>query len=221
MRKALVIEDNSSEAADYVAVLKSRGYECDMAHAGDIGYSMLVGGGYDVAVIDQVLPVMDGETIVRNARRNGINTIIICASNHVGKAERLEVVRAGADHYIEKPVSADELMSYVMALERRVGGEQSVIAYRSIVVNRSERTAFCNNQDLKLRGQAFDFLVLLLNNRGRYVPVKRILKEICPGAKPLGLDAVRQAKLRLCERLEACGAENVIDTKKGDGYAIL
>lgn len=221
MRKALVIEDNSSEAADYVAVLESMGYECDMAHAGDIGYSMLVGGGYDVAVIDQVLPVMDGETIVRNARRNGINTIIICASNHVGKAERLEVVRAGADHYIEKPVSADELMSYVMALERRVGGEQSVIAYRSIVVNRSERTAFCNNQDLKLRGQAFDFLVLLLNNRGRYVPVKRILKEICPGAKTLGLDAVRQAKLRLCERLEACGAENVIDTKKGDGYAIL
>ena len=221
MRKALVIEDNSSEAADYVAVLKSMGYECDMAHAGDIGYSMLVGGGYDVAVIDQVLPVMDGETIVRNARRNGINTIIICASNHVGKAERLEVVRAGADHDIVKPVSADELMSYVMALERRVGGEQSVIAYRSIVVNRSERTAFCNNQDLKLRGQAFDFLVLLLNNRGRYVPVKRILKEICPGAKTLGLDAVRQAKLRLCERLEACGAENVIDTKKGDGYAIL
>ena len=221
MKKALVIEDNSSEAADYVAVLKSMGYECDMAHAGDVGYSMLVGGCYDVAVIDQVLPGMDGETIVRNARRNGIKTIIICASNHVGKAERLEVVRAGADHYIEKPVSAEELLSYVMALERRVGGEQSVITYRSIVVNRSERTAFCNNKDLKLTGQAFDFLVLLLNNRGRYVPVKRILKEICPGAKTLGQDAVRQAKMRLCERLEACGAGDVIDTKKGVGYAIF
>jgi DNA-binding response OmpR family regulator len=96
-----------------------------------------------------------------------------------------------------------------------------MIAYRSTVVNRSERTAFCNDKDLKLKGQAFDFLVLLLDNRGRYVPAKRILKEICPGAKTLGLDAVRQAKLRLCERLEACGAVNVIDTKKGVGYAIL
>ena len=221
MRKALVIEDNASEAADYKAVLKSMGYECDMAHAGDIGYSMLISGDYDVAVIDQVLPGMNGETIVRNARRNGIKTIIICASNHVGKAERLEVVRAGADHYIEKPVSADELMSYVTALERRIGGEQSVISYRSIVVNRYERTAFCNDQDLKLKGQAFDFLVLLLVNRGRFVSTKRILKEVCPGAKTLGLDAVRQAKLRLCERLEACGAGNVIETKKGVGYAIL
>ena len=221
MRKALVIEDNASEAADYMAVLKSMGYKCDIAHAGDIGYSMLGSGDYDVAVIDQVLPGMDGETIVRNARRNGIKTIIICASNHVGKAERLEVVLAGADHYIEKPVSADELMSYVAALERRVGGEQSVIAYRSIVVNKAERTAFCNDKDLELKGQIFDFLVLLLDNRGRYVPAKRILKEICPGAKTLGLDAVRQVKLRLCERLEACGAGNVIETKKGVGYAIL
>ena len=221
MKKALVIEDNASEAADYVAVLRSMGYECDMAHAGDIGYSMLISGDYDVAVVDQVLPGMEGETIVRNARRNGIKTIIICASNHVGKAERLEVVRAGADHYIEKPVSADELMSYVAALERRIGGEQSVIKYRSIVVNRAERTAFCNDKDLKLKGQTFDFLVLLLDNRGRFVPTTRILKEICPGAKTLGLDAVRQAKMRLCERLEACGAENVIDTRKGVGYAIL
>ena len=216
MRKALVIEDNSTEAADYMAVLKSMGYKCDIAHAGDIGYSKLVSGDYD-----QVLPGMDGETIVRNARRNGIKAIIICVSNHVGKAERLEVVRAGADHYIEKPVSADELMSYVTALERRVGGEQSVIAYRSIVVNRAERTAFCNDKDLELKGQIFDFLVLLLDNRGRYVHAKRILKEICPGAKTLGLDAVRQVKLRLCERLEACGAGNVIETKKGVGYAIL
>jgi len=221
MRKALVIEDNASEAADYMAVFKSMGYECDMAQAGDIGYSMLANGGYDVAVIDQVLPGMDGETIVRNARRSGIKTIIICASNHVGKAERLEVVRAGADHYIEKPVSADELISYVTALERRVCGEQPVIDYRSIVVNRSERTAFYKNQDLKLKGQAFDFLVLLLDNRGRFVPTKRILKEICPGAKTLGVDAVRQAKLRLCERLEACGAGDVIAMKKGVGYAIL
>ena len=221
MRKALVIEDNASEAADYMAVLRSIGYECDMARAGDVGYSMLVSGGYDVAIVDQVLPGMEGEAIVRSARRNGIKTIIICASNHVGKAERLEVVRAGADHYIEKPVSADELISYVTALERRACGEQSVIDYRSIVVNRSERTAFYKNQDLKLKGQAFDFLVLLLDNRGRFVPAKRILKEICPGAKALGVDAVRQAKLRLCERLEACGAGNIIDTKKGVGYAIL
>ena len=217
----MVIEDNASEAADYMAVLRSMGYECDMARAGDVGYSMLVSGGYDVAIVDQVLPGMEGEAIVRSARRNGIKTIIICASNHVGKAERLEVVRAGADHYIEKPVSADELISYVTALERRACGEQSVIDYRSIVVNRSERTAFYKNQDLKLKGQAFDFLVLLLDNRGRFVPAKRILKEICPGAKALGVDAVRQAKLRLCERLEACGAGNIIDTKKGVGYAIL
>ena len=74
---------------------------------------------------------------------------------------------------------------------------------------------------MELKGQIFDFLVLLLDNRGRYVPAKRILKEICPGAKTLGLDAVRQAKLRLSERLEACGAGNVIETKKGVGYAIL
>ena len=96
-----------------------------------------------------------------------------------------------------------------------------MIAYRSIVVNRSERAAFYKNQDLKLKGQAFDFLVLLLDNRGRFVPTKRILKEICPGAKTLGVDAVRQAKLRLCERLEACGAGDVIAMKKGVGYAIL
>ena len=81
MRKALVIEDNASEAADYMAVLKSMGYKCDIAHAGDIGYSKLVSGDYDVAIVDQVLPGMDGETIVRNARRNGIKAIIICVSN--------------------------------------------------------------------------------------------------------------------------------------------
>ena len=222
MEKAIVIENRKKEAADYKAALDAMGFETEVAYSGGIGSKYMHETNYAFALIDHKLPDMTGCDLIREVRRDGITTPILGMSRHVGSAERTQALRLGADGYITKPFDIDELQAYVNAMLRRTNREEThILQHRSITVNKVERTAFGGTTDLNIKGQLFDLLVLLMENRGRYVSTRKILRTICPGARTIKSDAVKVAKNRLSEKLAACGERDFITTKNGLGYAIF
>jgi len=220
-KKALVIENRLDEAEDFAAMLAEIGYDCDIAQAGDIGYSMLKKGNYGVAIVDNNLAGMTGHQIMTAARQNGLKTILIGVSRYVAVGERHEMVRKAADWYFEKGTDPEEIQAYIISAERARTGESPVLAYRSITINRNERTAWCNGKEMHLTAQVFDLLVLLMDNKGIYIPARRIQREICAGARTIASSAVRNAKQALAEELARCGEKDIIKQAHGKGYGIF
>ena len=117
--KILIIEDDSSIASFVIKGLKEAGFTVDSAIDGDDGYMKLLTGVYDAAVVDIMLPGMDGLTVIEKIRAKNINTPIIILSAKREVDDRVIGFQKGGDDYLTKPFSFSELLVRIQALIRR------------------------------------------------------------------------------------------------------
>src|SRR5574337_987813 len=127
--RILVIEDDRDAAAYLVKAFRETGHVVDLAHDGVQGYDLAVEGGYDVAIVDRMLPKMDGLTLVGALRsqKNETPVLILSALGQVD--DRVKGLRAGGDDYLVKPYAFSELLARVEVLARRSrlgSGEETV-----------------------------------------------------------------------------------------------
>ena len=123
--RVLVIEDDA-ETASYIAKgLGESGYSVDIATDGKDGLLMAVGEDYDIAVVDRMLPGLDGLSLVETLRRTGKHTPILFLSALGGVDDRVKGLRAGGDDYLVKPFAFSELLARIEALLRRLSDSLS------------------------------------------------------------------------------------------------
>ena len=117
--RILLIEDDEALRAVLLPVLEEAGFGCDEAADGTCGLELLLHNPYDVAVVDRMLPGMDGLAVMRAARKRGVTTpvLMLTALDRVG--DRVEGLDAGADDYLTKPFDNRELIARLRALGRR------------------------------------------------------------------------------------------------------
>ncbi|WP_300848313.1 response regulator transcription factor, partial [uncultured Bilophila sp.] len=129
--RALIIEDNQDITANLYAFLEPLGYRLDCAASGAAGLERATGGGFDVIVLDVMLPGMDGLTLCRTLReRYGDPTPILMLTARDTVADRVAGLDCGADDYLIKPFSMKELDARLRALVRRAQGRQARTALR-------------------------------------------------------------------------------------------
>ena len=117
--RILVIEDDREAAAYLAKAFREAGHVVDLAHDGVTGYDMAVEAAYDVAIVDRMLPKMDGLTLV-GALRNQKNDTPILILSALGQVDdRVKGLRAGGDDYLSKPYAFSELLARVETLARR------------------------------------------------------------------------------------------------------
>src|SRR5262249_28079199 len=128
--RLLIIEDDR-DAADYlVKAFREVGHVAEHAADGEVGYTLAADGGYDVLIVDRMLPKRDGLTVIGALRDKGITTpsLILSALGQVD--DRVKGLRAGGDDYLVKPYSFAELLARVEVLARRRGGGREETVYR-------------------------------------------------------------------------------------------
>ena len=179
-RRILVIEDDLETADQLVDSLATSGYSVDLAVDGDNGLALASGGEYAVMTIDRMIPGIDGLSIIRRLREDGVVTpaLIISALGEVD--DRVRGLRAGGDDYLVKPFAFAEMLARVDALARRSTAvmKDTVLRVGDLKIDLVSRAVTRKGRDIDLLPREFQVLEYLVRNQGQVVPRAMLLQHV-------------------------------------------
>ncbi|MDZ4361925.1 response regulator transcription factor [Brevundimonas sp.] len=178
--RILVVEDDAEAATAMVRGLSEAGH--DVTHAVDGAFGLLESqkGGYDVYVVDRMMPRLDGVGMVETVRKGGDQTPVLFLSALGEVEDRVTGLKAGADDYLVKPYAFAELIARVEALSRRreTGGVQTVLKVGDLEMNLIARTVHRGATEIDLQPREFQLLEFLMRHTGQSVTRTMLLEKV-------------------------------------------
>lgn len=220
--KILHIDDDPQLLASAAETLGRHDVVVDGAANGAAALALAANGGYDVIVLDRMLPDMSGIEILARLRDAGNATPVLMLSA-LGRSEnRVEGLDAGADDYLAKPFEPQELLARVRALARRSqhGGLSPVIVHGSLECHVKARTACRNGRHVPLSPREFDLFHYLMRNAGEIVTREMLLANVWHLNFDPQTNVVDVGVGRLRRKLEDAGDGPVLSTIWGTGYRL-
>jgi heavy metal response regulator len=222
--RVLVVEDDNKIAEFVSQGLKQAGFATDCAANGEDALHMALTSPYDAAVVDLMLPGLDGLSLIEKLRQQKINTPVIILSAKRSVDDRIKGLQAGGDDYMVKPFSFSELLARVQALLRRATGTADSEATRLIVgdlsMNLLSREVLRAGKRLELQAREFALLEYLMRNAGRVVSKTMILEHIWDYSFDPQTNVVDVLVCRLRNKVDKNFAEKMIHTIRGVGYVL-
>lgn len=222
--QVLLIEDDQKIASLVVKGLAQAGYRAEHAADGRSGLERLRQPGWDVAVVDIMLPVMDGLTLVQVARREGVGTPMIFLSAKRELDDRIRGLQAGGDDYLVKPFALSELVARIQALARRAKGvaEPVRLMAADLEMDLVRRKVTRAGHEIVLQPREFALLEYLLRHRGSVVSKASLMEHVWDYNFDPETSVVETTVSRLRNKLNE-GFEGKIDlirTIRGVGYVV-
>ncbi|MDH5753402.1 MAG: response regulator transcription factor, partial [Deltaproteobacteria bacterium] len=178
--RILLIEDEQGVARFIKKGLQEEGFAVEHAEDAEAGLELAGLGGFDVMVVDVMLPGMDGFTFCRNLRRGGDTTPVLMLTVKSGVKDKVSGLESGADDYLTKPFSFEEFLARIRALLRRPRGMVS-LSCGNLEMNPLEHSAWIidgGSVRLDLRPKEFAVLEYLVRNQGKVMSRTRMLENI-------------------------------------------
>ena len=177
--KVLVVEDEKNIASFVRKGLQEAGFTVTVCRNGDEAYSLARSGGFDVLVLDIMLPGRDGLSILRNLREEKHTVPVILVTARSALNERLEGLNLGADDYLAKPFYVEELIARIHAVTRRAKGDQlTQMSAGDLTVNLITREVKRGAMRIELTAREFSLLELLMRSPGRVYTRTQILEHV-------------------------------------------
>jgi DNA-binding response OmpR family regulator len=171
--RILIVDDEVRLAEALGQIMTQNKYTADIVNDGESGYDYAMSGIYDVIILDVMLPKMNGFDIVRKMRENKEKTPVILLTAKDEVTDKVTGLDCGADDYLTKPFSPEELLARVRALSRRQGEIVSnELKFGDLILNQSANTLFCGAKSIRLGLKEFEILRLLMSN-----PTSIVTKE--------------------------------------------
>ncbi|MFN3745445.1 MAG: response regulator transcription factor [Hyphomicrobiaceae bacterium] len=178
--RVLVIEDNRETAQFVQRGLREANHVAEIAEDGEVGLALARAGGYDVLIVDRMLPHLDGLTLIQMLRSEGDRTpvLILSAMSHVD--DRVKGLRAGGDDYLTKPFALAELIARVEVLARRRQPEEQATRYvvGDLVLDRLTHKVTRGGEPIVLQPREFRLLEYLMRNAGQVVTRTMLLENV-------------------------------------------
>jgi two-component system OmpR family response regulator len=178
--RVLVIEDNRETAQFVQRGLREASHQAEIAEDGEVGLELARAGGYDVLIVDRMLPHLDGLTLIQTLRAEGDRTpvLILSAMSHVD--DRVKGLRAGGDDYLTKPFALAELIARVEVLARRRQPEEQTTRYvvGDLVLDRLTHKVMRGSEAIVLQPREFRLLEYLMRNAGQVVTRTMLLENV-------------------------------------------
>lgn len=177
--KALVIEDEHKIANSITKGLKQELYTVDTAYTGIDGYDLAVSEEYDVIILDLMLPGMDGITLCKKLRKQGIHTPILILTAKGQIEDRVKGLNSGADDYLIKPFAFAEFIARIKALTRRPKTSYStVLKVADLSLNTNSYEVFRNGKKITLSKKEFVLLEYLMRHSGKILTKDQIINNV-------------------------------------------
>lgn len=219
--KILLVED-SEHLRRYVTIaLKREGYAVDTASDGADGLWHAESFAYDVILLDIMLPLMDGITVLNKLRKQGNATHVLMLTAKDSIEDRVNGLQTGADDYLIKPFDISELIARIQALARRSYKQKSpLISVAGCSINTVNKTVEIKGAALTLTRREFQTLEYLARRKNEVVTRTEIEEHIYDIHADIMSNAVNSAISILRKKLSQHGAEDLIQTRRGIGYCM-
>jgi two-component system OmpR family response regulator len=216
----LVVEDDSKIAAFITKGLEQSGFAVDHADNGEDGLFLAGTKSYDAAIIDLMLPGLDGLTLISEMRKAKITTPVIILSAKRSVGDRIKGLETGSDDYLVKPFIFAELLARVQALIRRSTGaaEPTSLTVGDLSVDRLKREVTRSGRKIELQPREFNLLEYLMRQPGRVVSKTMILEHIWNYNFDPQTNVVDVLVCRLRNKVDRDFNQKLIHTIRGVGY---
>ncbi|WP_339672778.1 response regulator transcription factor [Dasania marina] len=219
--KILIVEDSPRLCRSLSTGFTNLGFKVDTAEDGKDGLHLALHENYDVIVLDIMLPNIDGLTILRTIRDNKINTSVLILSARDELEERIKGLNLGADDYLCKPFSFDELHARINTLVRRSHNIKSnTFNAGPLLIDIPLKRISINESEVNLTHNEYILLEVLCLNIGRVITYEGLEQHLYDRDKDVTRNAIEAHISSARKKLKKLGAENIIKTRRGFGYYI-
>lgn len=220
--RILIVEDDRKIADFLRKGLEEEGFTLRVAKDGAEGLASAIAEPPDLAIVDVMLPIMDGLEIVRAVRARRLAFPILILSARDAVEDKVKGLEIGADDYLAKPFSLTELLARIQALLRRASAqsEPSTLQVADLSLNLLTRKATRAGQPLELQRLEFLLLEYLMRNTGRVVSKSTIIEHVWGYDFDPGTNVVEARVCRLREKVDKPFERKLIRTVKGFGYVL-
>jgi two-component system OmpR family response regulator len=220
--RLLLVEDDLKIASFILKGMKAEGYAVDHATDGQEGLHMATTEPYDAAIIDVMLPNLDGLSVIEKMRAEKVNTPVIILSAKGSVDDRVKGLHVGGDDYLTKPFAFSELLARVQALIRRSGGisEPTRLSVGDLTLNLLTREVTRGGRKIELQRLEFSLLEYLMRNAGRVVSKTMIMEHVWDYNFDPQTNVVESRICRLRDKIDRGFDEKLIQTVRGVGYAL-
>lgn len=219
--RILVVEDEVRLAEALEQILRQANYAVDLVHDGESGLDYALSGEYDVIVLDVMLPKRDGFSVVSGLRseKSAVPVLMLTAKDEV--SSKVQGLDAGADDYMTKPFSPEELLARVRALTRRQGEiAMETLSFGDLTLNLSAYTLSNGGKSVRLGLKEFEVLRLLMQNPAMVMPKETLLVRVW-GAESDAEDNNVEAYISfLRKKFSYLGSKVSIGTIRRVGYQL-
>ncbi len=220
--RVLVVEDDPKIASFVVNGLKQNGFAADHASDGENGLALAQAVTYDAAVLDIMLPKLDGLSLLRQLRQEKVLTPVLILSAKARVDDRVKGLQAGGDDYLTKPFAFSELLARVQALIRRAArtAEPAKLSTGDLTMDLLTREVARGGQKIELQSREFALLELLLRHPGRPVTKTMILEQLWDYSFDPQTNVVDVLVHRLRAKVDKDFNVKLIQTLRGVGYVL-
>jgi two-component system, OmpR family, response regulator MprA len=218
--RILLVDDDAAVLSGLRRVLALDGYDVLVEQDGESALATAESSTPDLIVLDVMLPGIDGFTVCEHLRRMTRTPILMLTAKDT-VPDRVEGLDRGADDYLVKPFASDELAGRVRALLRRSQPEgEGTLTYADLSLDLTAREAYRGGQHLRLTPREYELLVLFMHHPRQALSREQICQQVWGYAFEGESNFVDVAIKELRKKLEAEGAERLIQTVRGFGYAL-
>ena len=220
--RVLVVEDDKKIASFVMNGLREAGFAVDHAGDGEEGLHLALHESYDAAVIDIMLPKLDGLSLIEELRRSGVKTPVLILSARRTVDDRVKGLEAGGDDYLTKPFAFSELLARVQALIRRSTGSTGTTFIKTgeLSMDLLTRRVVRSGVEIELQPKEFSLLEYFMRNRDRVVSKTLIMEHIYDYNFDPQTNVVDVLVCRLRNKLDRDFENKMIQTIRGVGYVL-
>jgi two-component system, OmpR family, response regulator len=216
--RLLIVEDEEDLGNALARLLRDAGFSCDLARDGEEGLSLALEAGYDLVILDLMLPRLQGERLLSELRTRRMTLPVLVLTARDGVADRVRLLDAGADDYVVKPFEPAELVSRCRALLRRSTGHASpvLVIGGDVEIDLARRAVHRGGIPAPVTPREFRVLEYLALHRGRVVSRQELLDHLYSDAEDTASNVLEVYVAGLRRKL----GHGAIRTHRGHGYVV-
>lgn len=218
--KVLVIEDSLHLQRSLVVGLNNLGFPVEATGDGYEGLNLALYNHYDIIILDLNLPNIDGITLLKTIRQQGIDSKVIIISARVTVDDRIKGLLSGADDYLTKPFSIKELHARMIAIQKRSETLHSsnIIKYGDFILNSLQKSFTYKNTAIELTKSEFKIIETIFNSENAIVSADKINKSVQKGLDRLSKNTIEAHISSVRKKTKKIGGILPIKNKRGFGY---
>lgn len=219
--KLLIVDDEKELLNALAVILKKNGYTFDLVNDSREVKTYLDEFNYDLIIMDIMMPYLDGYTLVKQIRDEKIDTPIILLSAKSELFDKIKGLDLGADDYITKPFSSEELLARIrVILRRKYGKTDNNLIYKDLILDQDSCILKCNDNSIELSGKEFQIIQLLMLNPTKIYSIDELLEKVWDVNSYPDVSFLWVYISALRKKLDKLNSTLTIKSTRGLGYSL-